>query len=213
MKNIEEIFKQFNIKNPYTRYIGKDIKSNIIGWNGIGLTMLDRITIKKPTTIIEVGVFLGHSTLIMGNCRKEIDSEFLIYSIDTWLGSYEHWKDHLKYFNYFENGISSLYDQFIMNVIINKLDTNIVPLPCTSKTGYLLLESFNIRADLIYIDANHDTEDVYNDLKNYSKLLNDNGIIFGDDYLWDSVKFGVDKYCKEFNKTVVVEDTIFWRIL
>ena len=216
MINIEEVFEKFNIKNPYTRYIGKDIKPNVIGWNGIGPTMLNRIRIKKPTTIIEVGSFLGHSTTILGNCRKEVDSEFIIYSIDTWLGSYEHWKKEqcnmLNLFNFYENGISSLYDQFIINVICNNLNNNIIPLPCTSNVGYSLLESFNIKADLIYVDANHETEDVYNDLKKYSRLLNNDGIIFGDDYLWDSVRLGVEKYCNEFNKTLVLEDNVFWRI-
>lgn len=52
-----------------------------------------------------------------------------------------------------------------------------------------------VRFNMIYIDANHSTEAVYNDIIAWSKCLADGGILCGHDYCpgWESVKEGVDK--------------------
>ena len=40
----------------------------------------------------------------------------------------------------------------------------------------------NIKADLIYVDASHDTKDVVDDLEHYSQLLTGPKILCGDDF-------------------------------
>jgi hypothetical protein len=218
MLNINYEFEKLGIKNPYNRFLNDStIKENLVGWNGIGSTMQNRIKEKKPSVIVEVGSFLGHSTVMLGKNRKTVDNDFVIYCVDTWLGSYEHWRkdfcDMLNLFGFYENGISGLYDQFVKNIILNDLHNNVVPIPCTSNVGCELLKFNNVKADFIYIDASHEAEDVYNDIKRYYPLLKDGGIMFGDDYPWDSVKAGVNRYCLEFNKKVESEDCVFWRIV
>ena len=54
-----------------------------------------------------------------------------------------------------------------------------------------------IKAEMIYIDASHEEEDVYQDLREYWDLLRDGGVIFGDDYTWDGVRLAVDRFARE----------------
>lgn len=51
--------------------------------------------------------------------------------------------------------------------------------------------------DLIYIDAGHDTNSVYNDMRAYYPLVQENGILCGDDWGWKSVKIAVRKFTKK----------------
>lgn len=46
-----------------------------------------------------------------------------------------------------------------------------------------VLHCYKIDADIIYIDADHDYEDILRDLRLYYELLKTGGIIFGDDYV------------------------------
>ena len=53
-----------------------------------------------------------------------------------------------------------------------------------------------------------------NNITNYSKLLNTNGIIFGDDFTFArGVKKAVEKYCYENNKQYEVTEGRYWRFL
>ena len=66
---------------------------------------------------------------------------------------------------------------------------------------------------MIYIDASHDEFDVYNDIKHYMRILNTNGVIFGDDYTsWGGVKAAVDRYSYENDLDVQLLEDNFWVI-
>jgi hypothetical protein len=57
-------------------------------------------------------------------------------------------------------------------------------------------------------------EDVYADISNYSNLLSQNGVIFGDDFTFmPDVGKAVNKYCSENNKKFEVTENRYWRIL
>ena len=57
-----------------------------------------------------------------------------------------------------------------------------------------------ISPDLIYVDASHEYECVYQDISLYWKLLRNGGILLGDDYCkWQP---GVVKAVEEFSKEI-----------
>ena len=66
----------------------------------------------------------------------------------------------------------------------------------------------NTTYDLIYIDGSHFHEDVFNDAKNSFKVLNKNGYLIFDDFLWifysninENPMGGIKRFIKEnFNK-------------
>ena len=217
MKKIDEMCNMFGIKNPYERLRNTILTPNIIGWNGIPKTVLERINILSPKIIVEVGSFLGHSAIIMGEHIKCNRKDFLILCIDTWLGSAEHWRkdqcNMLNLFDFYGNGTSVLYDQFLKNILSKELNEYVLPLPCTSLTGAELLAHHKIEADVIYIDGDHTESQAYMDIKTYYPLLKDNGLMFGDDFPWESVRKALQRFCGEAGLGYEVVNGIFWKIL
>ena len=55
---------------------------------------------------------------------------------------------------------------------------------------------------MIYVDASHEEEDVYQDLCSYWEIVSDRGILFGDDYSWDGVRLAVERFAKEEGRKV-----------
>jgi predicted O-methyltransferase YrrM len=220
-----KIFEKLNIKNPYTYIKTLDIKETVSpNWGGKCKIFNNFIMENKPKLILELGAYLGDSTISMAKSLKTNDIDGCIITVDTWLGSQEHWlknKCNMLYMNdYFERGISSLYDKFCKNVLENGVENFIIPMPTTTDTAFDILKELGIKVDMIYMDADHREHIIYNDLCNYQTLLNPNGIIFGHDIDWIGVKKGVKKYCDEYGKVYTEhgDDTQenrakFWRIV
>jgi len=216
MTLFEKYLNVFDIANPYENPVLDDIKPNIQGWNGISDGMKSFITEKAPTVIIEVGTFLGDSAIKMAKHRKLHDDNFVIFCVDTWLGSHEHWRkdmcNMMGMFNHFKNGTSEMYFQFLKNVKSENLQNNIIPIPNTSFNAAKLFEAYAIKADMIYVDGGHTEDEVYFDLKNYHPLLTDTGRLFGDDGTWPSIQNGVTKFLTINPNLNAVYNHVFWHI-
>jgi hypothetical protein len=99
------------------------------------------------------------------------------------------------------HGYPSVYWEFLKNVVVSGHKKRITPFPTTSAIGARVLASLGVQANLIYIDGSHDYLDVKADLEAYWGLLEEDGIMMGDDYfpdLWD-VKRAVDDFTRERN--------------
>lgn len=185
------------------------------GWNGtkpIFRQLIDKI---RPTTIIEVGTWKGQSAITMGNAVRDFNLNTTIHCVDTWLGAIEFWttgrntgERNLMTIN----GYPQVYYQFLSNVVHNNLQNVILPFPNTSENGYRYFKHFNITAQMIYIDASHEEDDVYKDLNNYYELLENNGILFGDDYQkdWPGVINSVNRFSQEKNMSLEIVGNNFW---
>jgi|LakMenEpi03Aug12_release.lakeMendotaPanAssembly.Ray.scaffolds.fasta_scaffold761734_2 predicted O-methyltransferase YrrM len=190
---------------------------DIQGWGGTHPIFEKLIDEVLPSTIIEVGTWKGESALHMASILKNKNIKCKIYCIDTWLGG---WTDIIECENNNNNWLlkkdnyPQIYQQFISNIKWENLEDYIVTCPNTSDNYYYYFKFVNLKADLIYIDGSHLFENVYNDIVNYSKLLNPNGIIFGDDFTFaPDVKKAVEKYCYENNKQYEVTEGRYWRLL
>ena len=76
--------------------------------------------------------------------------------------------------------------QFGYNMIKTDMIDSVYPLPMTSTAANYLLKRFEIEADLIYIDAGHEHDEVYHDevytdLSLYYNLLRPGGVILSSD--------------------------------
>lgn len=191
---------------------------DIQGWHGNSIVFENLIKKTSPNIIIEVGSWKGQSSINMANCIKKLNLQSKIYCVDTWLGALEFWSDNPEINNKHErdllqkNGYPQVYYQFLSNVVHSKVQDIILPFPSTSLIAARYFKSKNIKAELIYIDASHEEEDVYLDIKNYYPLLSENGIIFGDDARWSGLINAVKKFCDENNKEYYIEDEDFWII-
>jgi len=200
-----------NIYNEFTL-----LPEDTSGWNGNSEVFVKLITEIKPKTIIEVGSWKGQSAINMGKTTKELGLGTTIHCVDTWLGAIEFWsslKETEERNLLLRHGYPQIYYQFLSNVIHNGLQDTILPFPNTSENGFRYFRDIKLTADLIYIDASHEEEDVYKDVNNYFTLLNAGGIIFGDDYVsWVDVKKSIDRFVKEQNLTLEVLENNFWVI-
>ena len=164
------------------------------GWNSTAPVFKELVTDVKPLVILEVGSWKGASAIHMAHICKELGLVTKIYCVDTWLGAKEFWtmttpeRDLML-----KHGYPQVYYQFLSNVIHEGVDEMIVPIPATSSVGASLVP----QADLIYIDASHEYEDVKRDIEYYWKRLRKGGVMFGDDYgntVFPGVKKAVDEW-------------------
>lgn len=193
----------------------KMMPPDLDGWGGNDQIFKDIIKLAEPKVIVELGTWKGQSAINMGKILVELGlNESKIYAIDTWLGAIEFWtshKDTPERNLLLHNGYPQIYYQFLSNVVHNKLTNVIIPIPNTTITGMKILASKNIKPDLIYIDASHEYDDVYADLK-FANTMVEKGIIFGHDYDWCAgVKGAVDTFVKEKNLNLESKGA-FWII-
>lgn len=160
-----------------------------VGWNLGGDSPLFRELIEqvRPQTVIEVGTWLGGSAVTMGTAMKELGIDGEILCIDSWQGPFMFWNRERFRPGYeklmLKHGCPQVYYQFLSNVVHAGLQDIITPLPQSCDVAFQILEMFEVKADLIYIDASHEERFVYRDVSEYAQLLRDGeSVIFGDDY-------------------------------
>lgn len=185
------------------------------GWGGNDSIFEEMISMSLPSVVVEIGSWKGQSTINMGKILKKLGLKHAkIYAIDTWLGATEFWtthKDTPERNLHLKNGYPQIYYQFLSNVVHNNLQDTIIPITNTSITGLKILKHHAIKPELVYIDASHEEEDVYADLK-YSFDMVEKGIVFGHDYDWCAgVKSAVDRFANE-NRLRLESKAAFWFI-
>ena len=146
--SIAPFFLNGTLPPPYNAI--NPLPFNAQGWyiNGPSMEWLLKET--KAKVVIEVGSWLGSSTR---HIASTIPEDGVVYAIDHWLGTPT---EDTSAFD-----MPNLYLQFLSNVIHARLTHKIVPIRMSSAEA---AASFNIRPDLVYIDATHDYEDVYQDI-------------------------------------------------
>jgi hypothetical protein len=179
---------------------------DITGWHGTGSLFGNLIDKVKPNHIIEVGTWKGQSAITMAKHIQSTGLDCKITCVDTWLGALEFWKDLRETPErdlMLRHGYPQVYYQFLSNVIHSGAQNVILPMPLPSSIAWKAIDR---KAQLIYIDGSHEYEDVKADCLNFWNLLDDGGVMFGDDINW----LGVERAVKEvFNDLEIIEG-IFW---
>lgn len=192
-------------------YTGLDVSQHqldLSGWMDNSFCTEFQNAIGNHTKIVlEVGSWKGLSTVTMANICKTLDIYPSIIAIDTWLGAPEFWTwgidDPTRGISLKKiHGYPTVYETFIKNVKSLGHDDLIIPLPISSIQAVEVLAYHRILADVIYIDAAHEYEAVYQDMCKYWDLLKSGGTMIGDDYIihnWPGVVRAVDTFCSEKN--------------
>jgi hypothetical protein len=192
------------------------LPEDLQGWNGDSIFFNKIIMEIKPKLVIEVGSWKGLSAINMAKTIKENKLSSKIYCVDTWLGALEFWDDLYDTPErdlLLKNGYPQIYYQFLSNVVHNNVQDIILPFPITSTIAYRFFSKKNISADVIYIDGSHEEQDVLIDIENYYKLLNDGGVIFGDDYFnFVGVANAVNTFVNKYNLRLETVENQFWII-
>ena len=125
-----------------------------------------------PNTLIEIGVYEGATTMWLSEICGNINKNFKMYAIDPHCGSID-----LP-----ESNFESVKNNFTHNVNVNvNVNKNIVYINESSTVALRQLLNDNVQADLIYIDGDHNADQVLIDLVLSYLLLPVGGVILCDD--------------------------------
>lgn len=216
------ILKQLHLYNPYDGFNYDLYKDDISGWHGNHYIFFDLLQHIRPKSILEIGTWKGQSAINMAKIIKDLDLDTKIVCVDTWLGSIDFINAESRLDDerdtYPQFGYPQIYYQFLANVIRYRVQDIIVPFPQTSSIACKWLSENHINFDLIYIDGSNDYDDVISDLENSWRILEPNGVIFGDDYNnfnFPDIKKAVDSFCYKYNQNENFEtydNNLFWLI-
>lgn len=103
-----------------------------------------------------------------------------------------------------DDGRPTVYYQFLRNMIERNLTRTVLPVSMTSIIGARFLRTFVFRPQIIYLDSAHEQGETLVELVLYWNLLRDGGILFGDDWSWQTVRCDVKKfsYMRNINLTL-----------
>jgi len=203
---ITDVMRLLHESNPYDGFDFRSRPFDPHGWGGESPVFRELISQVKPRLIIEVGTWKGASALEMAAVTRDLNLTTQIVCIDTWLGALEFWADQSDPARYLslqlQNGYPTVYYQFLANVCHRGFQDRIVPFPQTASIAALWFRYYGLAADLIYLDASHEEEDVYRDLCDYWAVVATNGVLFGDDYSWDGVRLAVERFAREERRQI-----------
>lgn len=151
----------------------------------------------KPKVVVESGSWLGASTRHMAQI---LPKGGVVYAVDSWEGYSP---------KFLEFSPPPLYDQFLSNVVHAGLTDKIFPLQMNTLEAIEVFKSKEIQPDLIYIDASHIQNDLYEELQSYFPLIKGHGILCGDDWLSVAVRSVVEQFADE-NDLHVEASNNFW---
>ncbi|MBI2345157.1 class I SAM-dependent methyltransferase [Candidatus Dependentiae bacterium] len=138
---------------------------------------------------IEIGSDLGLSTR---HIARLLPDNGKLYSIDIWTEYGPH------------------YEPFLSNIVHCGLEKRIIPIRAYSAHAIYLIKLLNMQFDFIYVDGDHRTESVFNDLQLYFSLLSKVGVMAGDDWLLKSVRIAVIDFAKKYNLTIYADCNFFF---
>jgi predicted O-methyltransferase YrrM len=193
--------------DPYLDFPHEDYPSDTQGWGSTHPVFETLVQALKPSVIIEVGSWKGGSAISMGNVCKSLGLETEIVCVDTWLGSpglYTRKNDQHYESLAHVNGYPSLYYTFLSNIVRAGLQELVTPLPLPSALAAEVLTAAGVKSSLIYIDAAHDYESALNDLRKFWPLLDEDGVMLGDDYKWPGVTAAANEFAAEMKRPIFV---------
>ena len=168
----------------------------------------------QPSLVVEVGVWKGATSIAFAEGVQRLDRGGVVVSIDTWTGAAEFWPQgaasgtravggtrdlHLV------NGMPTVYNTFLSNVVRRNLSKVVVPFPVPSLVAAEVFRRERWRPELVHVDASHSEADVATDLAAWWPLLREGGVLLGDDYdaiHWRGLVRAVDGFIAAHNLTL-----------
>lgn len=137
--------------------------------------------LKKKFNYLEIGAYEGNSAMFVANRFNDAK----IYCVDNWHKT-EEYINHKDFF-YIENNFDMNTKNF-KNIFKFKMDSD------------NFFSKNELKFDAIYIDGYHYGPQVYKDCINAWKILNKNGYLICDDYIWSFYPQIKDNPCYFINQ-------------
>jgi predicted O-methyltransferase YrrM len=153
----------------------------------------------RKVNVLVIGGYEGRSTVWLSNqLLNHNDSQ--LHTVSSFRGTFEqkegYWPD------------VNLEDVFRFNTYFSKYYFKLNVIPTDDVTPVLLGATTDpdIKFDVIYVDGEHDFNNVLSDAVLSYNLLKDNGLIIFDDMSIESVKLSVDIFAKTINNESIYRD-------
>ena len=172
---------------------------------------------------LEIGSMVGGSAIKTANVIKEKGISAGVVCVDPFTGDAFMWKENNNLINkrkwsflQLKDCRPTIYNRFIANVAKSGVSDIVLPIPCTSTVGIRLIDTLykekriSSKPEVIYLDSAHEADETFVELKKSWELLKDGGILFGDDWKWDSVRNDV---IKAFSNSSVSNQTLFDKLI
>jgi predicted O-methyltransferase YrrM len=139
------------------------------------INWINTIRLTSEMRIIEIGSYVGESTMIFADRFKEV------VSVDPYINDYD-LDDAACHHAPFDK----VYEQFIRNTLSIP---NIKSIKETSENAFSILK--DQQWDMVYIDGLHTFEGVSYDIEHYKSIIKSGGFICGHDYGWGNVRHAI----------------------
>lgn len=186
--------------DPFEGYPATIDPPDLQGWGSNHPYLTEAVERFRSAVVVEIGVWKGGSVATLASAIRAQKIDGVVIAVDTWLGSSEHWRIPDIYpLLEVRNGLPQLYDRFMKNMISLSLTDLVLPLPLDSTNASIIIGAADLKIDLLHIDAGHDFDAVYNDLRHWWPLLKVGGLLIGDDYneAWPGVVKAFDLFFSE----------------
>lgn len=211
-----DLMAMFHAVSPYEGFDASHYPYDPSGWNGTQPLFAELVDELRPALAIEVGSFKGQSAITLASRMVAHRRDAQLLCVDTWLGSPDWWlapsRSPLRDMG-LKNGYPTLYYQFLSNIVHAGLQDVVVPFPAPSTTAAKNLIARGVQADLVYIDASHDEDDVFADMVYFWHTVRPGGVMFGDDYnpqFMPGVVAGVERFAAQQGLRYDVIGSQFW---
>jgi len=138
---------------------------------------------KLPSNLLEIGSYEGQSAVFSTSLILDMQlNSISLTCIDTWQGAREHMHENMK-------SVEERFD-YNMRISLKKYNNRLSLKKIKNKSciglSRLYAAGGENKYDFIYVDGSHDACDVLFDAVASFKLLQVNGLMCFDDFLWHS---------------------------
>jgi hypothetical protein len=122
---------------------------------------------------LNVGAEVGTERGVYSKCLLEANPELKLYSIDSWK-THKGYRDHVN-----QDKLERFYEETVERLAPFGERSEI-------RRGWSVEEAYRVpdeSLDFVYIDANHNFQNVTNDITEWSKKVKPGGIVAGHDYV------------------------------
>jgi len=166
----------------------KQLGHHKTAWEGHILYIYNQIQEWKPKTVVELGVYLGHSLATMAEGCRDVGVDTKLYGVDHFQGD-----EHAGMFG-------PEIEQIAMGALNQYPNVTVI-----KKTFNEALKDWKQREDttidLLHIDGRHFYEDIKEDFGNWSVFVPEGGHIIMHDTQVTERNFGIKKYFAELQQT------------